>query len=486
MNPALQLADSFRVAESPKLDRQRRSKLGQFMTPETVASFMARQFTELPDETRLLDAGAGMGVLTAAVVARACSSASTPPRSIDVTAFEVDPVLSRILRNTLEECASSCDLAGISFIYRIIEDDFILTSGSPLISGARQYNLVIMNPPYGKIASTSDWRQALSRSGIETVNFYSAFVALALDQMEDGAEIVAITPRSFCNGVYFERFRKRFLSEAALEFLYVFDSRREAFKDDEVLQESVIFRAVKGAEPPETVSLGSDTLGQRDYAYAEVVHPQDPCSFIRFLSSDEEFQLAERMQSLPCSLGDLGIQVSTGRVVDFRAKDHLRKDGTARDAPLLYPAHFDQGEIIWPKEGFKKYNGLEVCPSTQKQLVPPGIYVLVKRFSAKEETRRVVAARYEAKREAGFENHLNFFHISGAGLDGVIARGLTVFLNSTAFDRYFRQFSGHTQVNATDLRGMRYPDRDQLALLAAHSHRSTAACDAAVAEVLQL
>lgn len=485
MNCALQLADSFRVTESPKLDRQKRSKFGQFMTPEGVASFMAQQFTEIPKDTRLLDAGAGMGALTAAVVARACSC-SEKPRTIDVTAFEIDPILVKLLRKTLAECAAACEAAGVSFTCRIIEDDFILSTCSPLLSEARKYNLVIMNPPYGKIASTSDWRQALRRNGIETVNFYSAFVALALDQMKQGAEIVAITPRSFCNGVYFERFRKRFLDEAALEFLYVFDSRREAFKDDEVLQESVIFRAVRGAEPPETVSLGSDALGQRDYAYAEVVHPKDPRSFIRFLSSDEEFQLAERMQSLPCSLGDLGVQVSTGRVVDFRARDHLRKDRAEGDAPLLYPGHFEQGEINWPREGFKKYNGLAICPATQKLLVPAGIYVLVKRFSAKEETRRVVAARYEAKREAGFENHLNFFHISGSGLEDVLARGLAVFLNSTAFDRYFRQFSGHTQVNATDLRGMRYPDKDQLASLARHSHRSTEACDAAVAEVLQL
>ncbi len=47
-------------------------------------------------------------------------------------------------------------------------------------------------------------------------------------------------------------------------------------------------------------------------------------------------------------------------------------------------------------------------------------------------------------------------------MDAETARGLTVFLNSTILDDHFRVFSGHTQVNATDLRNMRYPSREQL------------------------
>ena len=43
-----------------------------------------------------------------------------------------------------------------------------------------------------------------------------------------------------------------------------------------------------------------------------------------------------------------------------------------------------------------------------------------------------------------------------------LARGLALFLNSSLVDRYFRQFNGHTQVNAADLRSLRYPDRSTL------------------------
>ncbi len=57
----------------------------------------------------------------------------------------------------------------------------------------------------------------------------------------------------------------------------------------------------------------------------------------------------------------------------------------------------------------------------------------------------------------GLENHLNYFHKAGSGLEAEVAYGLMAFLNSSPIDLYFRQFNGHTQVNATDLRSLRFP-----------------------------
>ena len=57
---------------------------------------------------------------------------------------------------------------------------------------------------------------------------------------------------------------------------------------------------------------------------------------------------------------------------------------------------------------------------------------------------------------------MNYYHSDGHGLPITLARGLAAFLNSTLVDVYFRQFNGHTQVNATDLRSLRYPSRQRL------------------------
>ena len=62
----------------------------------------------------------------------------------------------------------------------------------------------------------------------------------------------------------------------------------------------------------------------------------------------------------------------------------------------------------------------------------------------------------------GFENHLNVFHEDKRGLPEDLAHGLAAFLNTTAVDENFRRFNGHTQVNATDLRLMKYPSRKAL------------------------
>src|SRR5260370_15816363 len=114
-----------------------------------------------------------------------------------------------------------------------------------------------MNPPYRKINIDSAERVALREIGVETSNLYAGFLYVALRLLAPGGELVAITPRSFCNGMYFKPFRRIFLDALELRRIHVFDSRQVAFKEDEVLQENVIFHGVKGAEKPKTVTISS-------------------------------------------------------------------------------------------------------------------------------------------------------------------------------------------------------------------------------------
>lgn len=316
------------------------------------------------------------------------------------------------------------------------------------------------------------------------MNLYSAFVALAVDQLEEGGELVAITPRSFCNGSYYEPFRRHLLSRCEILRLLVFESRKKAFKEDAVLQENIIFQLRKGSSQPSTVRVETDAGEARDVPFAEVVRPNDPHRFIRLAVTASDAALAERVQALPCSLSDLGIKVSTGRVVDFRAREHLRKEAGAGTVPLIYPAHLKDGGIRWPIADFKKHNALAQYEATEDLLVPAGRYVLTKRFSSKEERRRLVASLLDAEGPVAIENHLNYFHSGGSGLPKELAVGLAAFLNSTAVDDYFRLFSGHTQVNATDLRNLHYPSRAALEALGRISPSGQSAIDAAVAQLL--
>ena len=58
---------------------------------------------------------------------------------------------------------------------------------------------------------------------------------------------MAITPRSFANGLYFTGFRREFTEAASFRRVILFDRRDRVFSSSSVLQETVIFSALKSA-----------------------------------------------------------------------------------------------------------------------------------------------------------------------------------------------------------------------------------------------
>jgi adenine-specific DNA-methyltransferase len=499
----LALAEESRRKQIGALDRHRRSKLGQFFTPPETARLMASMSKLSRERLRILDAGAGAGALTAALVEAICTR-PVRPREVFLTAYELDETILDDLRRTLAACEQTCAIAGIRCQWEVRATDFIESAVDLLDAGLFQtkhssFDIAILNPPYKKFRSESRVRQLLRRLNIETSNLYAAFLSLAVLLLDEGGELVAITPRSFCNGPYFRPFREHLLRNVNLTRLHVFESRGKAFREDAVLQENLILQAVKGIPQKSLVSISKSKSpydpieDQRNVSFDRVVRPQDPEGFIHLVSDDDGHTLATSMGRLPCTLDDLGLAVSTGRVVDFRARQWLRSDPSSETVPLIYPAHFDNGLVRWPKPNCKKPNAIVYDAESAALMVPAGVYVLVRRFSAKEERRRLVAAIFDPDTVpcsvVGFENHVNYYHEQGAPLDKTLARGLAVFLNCTPTDNYFRQFNGHTQVNATDLRSLRYPTRDLLTQLGEHVGESLPAqgdIDAIVATLLGL
>lgn len=462
----LDKADTVRRTVGPATSQKHKSEFGQFMTPSSVARFMASLFPASTLQTcRLLDAGAGVGALSCAFLDRWVTG-GFDFSSVEVTAYEIDDTLRGYLAQ---------HLAGYQGVKtRIIAGDYIQLAAAADLFTAKQptgYTHAILNPPYKKINSSSAHRLALRRVGIETVNLYSAFVALAVAQAAPGGQVVAIIPRSFCNGPYYRPFRDFILERAAIRQIHLFESRKKAFKDDDVLQENIIIHLERGCQQGQvTVSISTDDTftdtTTHEHPFDRIVFPDDRERFIHVPTSPEKNAI-EQSPAIRYTLADLGIKVSTGPVVDFRLREHLRDmpgDGTV---PLLYPGHLNSNGTIWPIEGMKKPNAIERNADTEKWLYPNGFYCVVRRFSSKEEKRRIVASVVEPGvfgdvSALGFENHLNLFHENKRGLPEALARGLAVFLNTTAVDEHFRRFNGHTQVNATDLKRMKYPNRDVL------------------------
>lgn len=459
-------ADNVRRKVAPRIALKRKSQLGQFMTPSRVARFMASLFpTSTLQTCRLLDAGAGVGALSCAFLDRWALAQGFNFQSAQVEAYEIDDTLRQHLESTFASYAERLPVR-----FRISSNDFILEAALQSLQGDR-FTHAILNPPYKKISSDSKHRLVLRQAGIETVNLYSAFVALSLALMKQGGQLVAIIPRSFCNGPYYRPFREFLLRHAALRYIHLFDSRTQTFRDDDVLQENVIILVERGGHQDDvTISHSTDDqftdLTTHTHPFDRIVFPGDPEQFIFVPESDKHSDI-ELSEAVRFSLKDLDIGISTGPVVDFRLKDHITQMPEPGTVPLLYAGHFNRQGTYWPKEGIKRGNAILRNFITEKWLYPNGFYTVVRRFSSKEEHRRIVASvvrpdTFSGAEMLGFENHLNVFHQEKQGLSEHLAYGLAAFLNTTAVDEHFRRFNGHTQVNATDLRLMKYPSRAAL------------------------
>jgi adenine-specific DNA-methyltransferase len=452
--------------------------LGQVLTPHHIAKLMAERLLLDRPSIRLLDPGAGIGSLTVAVVDRILRM-DKRPSALHVDAYEIDAGLAGHLDDTLENCAKKLGAIGVYFSHVVHRADFIATASAllqdDLFASARQpYDAAILNPPYRKIAADSTEREHLDDLGLSVVNLYTAFLGLVVKLLAEDGEMVAITPRSFCNGPYHAPFRKFFLDEMAVKSIHVFESRKAAFREAEVLQENVIIHAVKTRIKPVTITVFTssgqpdDMISYHEPLYEKVINPNDAERFIRIVGDNISDEIQQRLHTLPTRLEHLGLTASTGRVVDFRSVELLKKESTVETVPLLYPQHLQRSQIQWPHPS-AKFNAITISKAHQDLLIPNDTYVLVKRFTAKEEKRRVVASLHikgdTPGESLGIENHLNYIHHDGAGLDTNLAKGLTLYFNSTLLDRYFRQFSGHTQVNATDIYSLPLPTREQLETL---------------------
>jgi tRNA1(Val) A37 N6-methylase TrmN6 len=430
--------EDIRRRVSSALDPARRSELGQFFTPSDIASYMAGLFTPTTRAVRLLDAGAGVGCLLHA------AASAMPVERID--AWEIDGSLVGPLASTL---------AAVNTPFEIHHSDFILDAAGLLARGVT-FDRAILNPPYRKVSNSSPHRKAVEALGVRTVNLYTAFVATALLAMREGGEIVAIVPRSFLNGLYHRPFRQFMLSLASLDAIHVFNSRRSAFSDDAVLQENIIVKLTRGGRQGDVSVSSCDDgrfidLSSFSAPFENVVFPDDPNAFIRI-------PLSANSGSDTVNLSALGIEVSTGPIVEFRVRPWAvdNDDGVQ----VVTPKHLSAAGLLHPS-GLAKINRIARDPSVARDVWPAGDYVVVKRISSKESKRRLTAYHLRPEDfsdgDVAFENHLNVFHSGKSGLSPTVAARLCDYLNSDGADLEFRSISGSTQVNATDLRAMSYP-----------------------------
>jgi adenine-specific DNA-methyltransferase len=473
------LADAYRSAT----DDEHKKSWGQFFTSPSIASFMASLLRPPPRrDVRLLDAGAGTGVLG---LAAAEALISTHGARVHLVAVEKEPGALSALH---EAVARATARLGASLHVEIIADDFLDLDRPRL--GARalaSVDYAIANPPYFKMSPSDD-------RGGDAPNVYARFMEVAARMLRDDGDLCFIIPRSFAAGYYFRPFRRRFHGLMRLDHVHVFESRRDAFRTDGVLQENIIvlYRRTRGREPVVRISssAGESDLAARfahDVERARVLAPSDPSAVLYLPASPHDLRVMDTFASWSDSLATHGLEVSTGPVVPFRAEQYLRTVRSHTTVPMMWLQHVLPGRVEWPlAAGFRKPEHIE-GDAPEKLLVKNRTYVLLRRFSAKEDARRLVAAPYlrDSIRTPllGLENHVNFIRRRRGELAAGEASALSALLNSPLYDAYFRISNGNTQVSATELRALPLPAGEVVEAIAARIARG-ATEDVAVAGVV--
>ena len=458
-------------------DRHRKDH-GLFLTPVPVADFMAGRIKADGRRLRVLDPAAGAGILCCAAV-EALVSRRPWPDGIELVAYEVDEGLIAPLRAVLgylaDWCRSGC---GATVAVHVEATDFIIAHADTLcphgdlfLSRPKEgFDVVIANPPYFKIGKTDPRAVAVAEVVHGQPNIYALFMATSAALLSGNGDFVFITPRSFASGPYFRRFRSVFFNMVRPTGIHLFDSRRDAFSRDEVLQENIVFSGIRhdrwhqsGADAPLAIStsIGVRDIGGgslRELSASAVLDFASVDKVLRMPACDEDDDALALVDSWPSSLHGLGLNISTGPVMPFRATALVCKEGKVPTShvPLLWMNHVRAMQATWPLDR-RKPEYIERS-GAKALLVPNSNYVLMRRFSAKEEDRRLTAAPYIAEEfaapEIGLENHLNYVHRSGGTLSEDEAWGLAALYNSRLLDVYFRAVNGNTQVSATELRVM--------------------------------
>ncbi|WP_457422815.1 Eco57I restriction-modification methylase domain-containing protein [Roseateles sp. P5_E7] len=456
---------------SDSRSREQKRAAGQFMTPPSIARFMAKRLlADGPARTlRLLEPAAGAGILVAAVVEEVLRNPRGVTR-LEVLVFELDPLLAGRLELLRVRVQAACRAAGMAVDWQLRQEDFLL---SELARGGRTVEglLVIANPPFFKLNKTNDPRALAHAYAVHgQPNIYGLFMAACARLMSPSGRWCFITPRSWMAGAYFRAVRRTLLRNLSLDALHAFESRTEGFEADAVLQETIIAWAKGRAdvEPGAALTLtrseGADDIDRaqhQTHALADVV------------GQDEQLMLAlpQHGSVLPTAwtarLQTYGLSARTGPVVAFRAREFSRESAQRDTVPFLWLQHVRQQAIRWPLN--KKHEHIVAGKASEPLLVRNAPMVVMRRFSPKEAERRVTCAAYDGCLPGewlGLENHLNFIqrdagHPLGA-LTPVEAAGLSAFLASRCVDHYFRALAGSTQVNATELRRLPLPPWERI------------------------
>lgn len=342
----------------------------------------------------------------------------------------------------------------------------VITVGDSLdLTNLKGFDLVIGNPPYGRVTLAPERRERYARSLFGHANLYGLFTDLAIRLAKPGGIIAYVTPTSFLGGQYFKGLRELLVKEAPPRCVDFVRHRDGVF--DDVLQETMLAVYRKGATATNVeVSclepIGTDFVAAASAGSLRVAGDGQPWLLPR---SVDQAKFFSKLQAMSCRLAECGYAVSTGPLVWNRHKGQLRSLKQGKGVhPLVWAESVTANRFTFKAERRNHVPYLQVTTG-QSHLLAHDACVLVQRTTSKEQDRRLVAAVMPAdfvKKHGGavVENHLNMVY--AVKDQGISPETIAALLNSHALDTAFRCISGSVAVSAYELNALPLPDLKDL------------------------
>lgn len=454
------------------LPAKERSALGAFYTPPALTQRLLDLAAEGGVDwstARILDPASGGGafILEAASRMREALLGSEPAFVLAqlgtrLTGLEIDPHAAWLSQAALDiflfdlASASGRDTPLCVKVCNTLEE-----------TPEALYDLVVGNPPYGRITLTPAQRLRFARGLYGHANLYGVFTDIALRWTRPGGVVAYLTPTSVLGGQYFAALRQLLADEAppvAIDFVH---ARRGVFED--VLQETLLALYLKGG-PRQSFQVHylhvDNEREARLTKNGKVSLPPDATTPWLAPREPAHVALIKAAEGMKARLADWGYDVSTGPLVWNRFKPQMRSRAARGIHPLIWAeAVTADGRFIHraEKRNHAPYFKPEVGDGWL--LVNQGC-VLVQRTTAKEQQRRLIAAELpqafiDAHGGVIVENHLNMVRATRepAVSPGVVA----AVLNSDIVDEIFRCISGSVAVSAFELEAIPLPPASAMA-----------------------
>jgi len=461
------------------LPEKMRSTLGAYYTPPALVERLLDMVTEAGfdwGKGHILDPACGGGAFLAPVAVRMLRSldATDPAFALRnivtrLHGFEIDHFAAWVSMVLLETTLLPICLKANKRLTDLIEtkDSLICSEGD-----TKSYDLVIGNPPYGKVTLDAPIRHIYTRSLYGHANLYGLFTDLAVRLVKPSGLIGYVTPTSFLGGQYFKALRGLMKKEAPPVMMDFVTERQGVFED--VLQETMltVYKRADGEKKPVTVHFLKPNGEESPVQVQEVGKFKLPSRGEEpwFLPRDpQQASLLKKMASMPHRLMDYGFCVNTGQLVWNRHKGQLREKEGKECLPLIW------AESVMAEGRFnfsavrRNHTPYFHVHCGQDYLITRESCVLVQRTTAKEQKRRLIAALLPEAFVNGHggvvvENHLNMIKpISGKAT--ISPTVIATLLNTKALDQVFRCISGSVAVSIYELNALPLPSPGQMKMI---------------------